>query len=596
MLSRFAIEPIPHLVARLNEVKRVKKLFDKKDERKGQNNDEANQRRSTAFRRFKMPNKLKVEKKSKSKSKLILVRKVKKRKFNDVLESSHVWSAKRMKMDRISWFGTTIATRSANRHPKAAVRLTLDSCGLHDASYEKWVELSYVNENILNRVWKLIFDPDNIPSVTDVTLQRFVIHGDSFPFKPICPVRIQYVKDVKKVRLGMHGSCLNDAKNAVRKAIVDSGGEKEISLKDLDVYTFLLIGPKNDTAFTRTLNSLTENSSTCNVNEESTDGKVWCPYAWEEMAPEKFEKYFFGQEFGNMLAYGKQSLVPVQNLTAVNRSVNSHHVRSSPILVCLDFIIGQKQRLSVSAKMILITQGEDAKRFWRIMSKYSSCCLGVTDMEKLYLTQRIPSFPRDYPDTESCCKYWLNLNDLDTQKHLKLPKSKRGSDKSPVYSPDWRLVLQDSVDSGIIVARGWHNIIDFFDIDNDLQSVPNLLVRISLISPRLSRFGARISPLATICLPLQEDYEPFAASKHWSPPKKGAERQAIGIISSAHSMANESFGIGHISMEGMQLLLRDAKRFERKKLKTDLFVLIRTDVSSVQGNFQWGVAFLTVMS
>jgi hypothetical protein len=132
----------------------------------------------------------------------------------------------------------------------------------------------------------------------------------------------------------------------------------------------------------------------------------------------------------------------------------------------------------------------------------------------------------------------------------------------------------------------------FFEDDADQHEIPivNLLCRVKLVSPKLSKFGCRIRENDWICAPSQEDYERFCDG-HVN-ISASTTRKVLGVVSSARCcVSNEIAGLGHISVHGLVDLLGAARHYKRKFVQRCIFVLIRRPFGP--GSL-WGAAFLSV--
>jgi len=595
MLSRLAIEPIPHLAERLNDVKRVSKLA------KAWGYTGEKQRRSASYRRFIMPVRLRLglDKKKNTKdikARSVVVRKVKKREIPNALEASHVWAAKRMKMEQKSWFGTSEASRMALRATEATVERALKGSGVHDLSYEDWFEIQAESNEDMTQVLSSLFDADDIPTATELSGTRYVMHfADSFPADPIGPVRILFRSETT-VWISIHRFCSPQAMEALMAAIEEMQSNDETKVRRLEsVYAFLVIGPDRDKV-TATLGKLNENRGDDGGAVKADH--VLCPISGTQMPHKAFDVYFFGNDFGHALTYGDKSLLR----QAQSRSTkNEYRVETSAVQAEeFDFSLGVKQSLRVPCRLVMIEEPNSKclRPVWTRLARAASTALGALDMEHLMIRARVPSFPRDFPDTSAYEAYWNHRCVHAQDEFLMRPKSKRGTTKHGPFRPEWAQVTGIDGDQGpIAVARGWHNVSFFFGPDSrDSELHPNLVVRVTLLSPRSKKFGARLRDHSLICLPTPDDYTAFcaASAKKWEGPSRTDTRDVLGLVSSSQVGPDESQGIGHITVSGLLRLLSQAEREGWKMKRKHLFVLIRDDSCPENGIHNWGVAFMSV--
>ena len=204
MLSRAGIDALAHFTERVNDVKRIAR--DSKEWGK-----EKSARRTTGHRRYIMPWRLRKVNFGKVTNK---PRKAKKRVLIGVLPASHVWSAKRMKMDRQNWFETVQAQRSCLKAPKANIRIAYKNCAVHDASYEKWCMIRGSADDIKLLLTGL-FDDSLEEFPTDLTGTKYVIHAfKSFPSNPISPVRLLH-ESMTEIRICFHEAVSAPVKQAL---------------------------------------------------------------------------------------------------------------------------------------------------------------------------------------------------------------------------------------------------------------------------------------------------------------------------------------------------------------------------------------------
>eukprot|EP01132_Coremiostelium_polycephalum_P002765 gene2765-3439_t len=84
--------------------------------------------------------------------------------------------------------------------------------------------------------------------------------------------------------------------------------------------------------------------------------------------------------------------------------------------------------------------------FWMSLIYTGAWPIGLEERDRFLLEQGIPSFPRDYPDSNSNLIYFKNIKEEETKEYEKRPKGKRPNYLnngifSP-FSPDWEWILQ----------------------------------------------------------------------------------------------------------------------------------------------------------
>lgn len=560
MLTRQGIAPLEYIAGRISDVKRVSKLAANWGVAKAPN------RRTSSFKRYRMswrqrslPGRV---------AKAVVVRKAKKRVLANVLPASHTYLAKRMRMTvgRESWFGTRIGLHSRSRGVESLLAMCRDGLSvLRDVSHEQWFAISTDDEGLLTATLQRLFDPNMEASefaTNDLTCTDRMVHEvDAFPSKPLCPVRFWRVSR-HLVRLAVHPF----AAELFWQSLL-SVQSPALHVQRLAQWsTFLVLGKD------------------CRQVCEEEVGMVpqtllplCCPLTNKPMASEEaFAKYFFGKQFGAQLQHELISLDSGVRPASASSSVPTkpHHR--------LDFVLGRKKHTQLAACLVVVEEPAAAKHtFLRLAKRVSTACVGQREFDHLSTYLRIPSFPRDYPDTAAHEAFWNAHAAVSSAQWHGLPKSKRGSGEEPQWVPNFDGEKEDEEEE-VVVVRGWNYIKDFLDAPVD--QLPNVWLRVFVTAPRSSTLGPRFSTLASLYLPTSDDYDGFVRG---SKPERGeGDRVRLGQLSSVRRCKSECVGVGHVLLSHYVQLVRDCA--VRRNHFRSLFVLVGGNEGEL------GAAFLTL--
>ncbi|KAH9261208.1 hypothetical protein BASA81_000912 [Batrachochytrium salamandrivorans] len=526
MLTRQGIAPLEHIAGRIADVKRVSKLVTNWGVAKSPN------RRTSSFKRYKMS--WRQRSKLGRKAKAVVVRKAKKRLLGNVLPASHTYLSKRMRMtDRSeSWFGTRTGLHSRSRGVESLLTLCRDgSTVLRDVSHEHWFAISIpsasANDGLLTATLQRLFDPNMEAEEferNELTCTDMIVHEvDAFPSRPLCPVRFWRVSK-HLVRIAVHSFAAELFWKSL--LVVQS---PTVHVQRLVLWsTFLVLGKHCN--------------QVCEVSKPPTPlplpSVLCCPLTNKSMASEEaFSKYFFSKQFGAQLQHELISLD--SNVQSITMSLST----PADDYYKLDFMLGRKKQTQLPACLVVVGQPAVAKlAFLRLAKRVTTACVGHKEFDLLSTYLRIPSFPRDYPDTEAHKRFWDAHALVSSTQWNRLPKSKRGSHVEPQWIPNF--VSQASSpddDEDMVVVRGWNYIKDFLDSPID-QCPQNVWLRAFVTAPRSNKFGPRFSTLASMYLPTCADYDGFVRG---SKPERNRDRTRLGQLSSVRRCKSECVGIGH---------------------------------------------------
>lgn len=406
---------------------------------------------------------------------------------------------------------------------KFMVKRAWEGCVMHDTSYESWYSIKGPTVEDLRQVLNALFDPI-VSLKTDLSGCRFLMYEfEQFPMGCLGPVRLVVVSELE-IHLAVSECIRVMAEDSLGKAIENS----VCCFAKLPIaYSILLVG-KGATQILQTWKTNTPPQSFY-LGDDSVNSEC-----------------HFRERFVNTSPPGEcESVAPHQEL---------------------HFQLGLKKHRTLEACLLLFPDPSNAQAVWK---KLASTCgglvLGHHDMEKLMTFLHLPSFPRDYLETEVCCAYW---------------KAKHDGTHQAEYFPE--MLMFDRFENRV-VPREWHYIQDFFSGEQMGENMDHVFLPVVLRGPT-RKLGWRFSDMCDVLLPTNDDYEAFLRRKLPASPES---REVIGTITSSWLDSHGNHGVGVVSAQGF-LRLQHAcasRRYQKRKL----FVLVRKNESI-------GCAFLSVQS
>lgn len=534
-MLRSALDPISELRERFEDVKKV--LVDVP--KLGQ--PEAAQRRTSSFKTSK-----RALKSQKSKSTELV---------------SLKWAQKRVRVERDIWDGSALPKSSG--YSQRAIEDALQSKGIiHDASYEQWFELHVDQENSLAMIWESLLDPSVVLAEEEVTGDIVLYEHQCFPEKPICPIRLIKVDDLT-VHISAHNSCSGRVEEAIRMAAASI----TYQLQKLAYYSFLAFG----VSVHKWVEQVTlEPSSQATTQNFDKSAIFVCPFSKKTLHRESLEDHFFSQELGSTLSYDSQCTIFDEEKPS--GSTNSR-LRANVRKYC--FVLGRKARLNLQCALIVTSNRCQAHCFWHELMREKWVWIGLSDLEYLYARLRVPSFPRDFPDTLAYSQYWTSFRENYDQHILKRPSGKRQLMSSSSCYPSFDGVFGIANAASLRIIRSWQYAEVFFsdDFTPDELDIDDLLLPVTVVAPRSRKSGVKFNAGFSIYLANESDYKAFTTEGRMV-FNEHTDRRKIGTITSVHRSATETYGLGFISVRGLLQLLHDAREQNRKRQRSKLLILI----------------------
>jgi hypothetical protein len=466
------------------------------------------------------------------------------------LSASHAWTSRRMVMQ--PRFGIRMAARTSSMSLDAVLRIATTGCVLHDASYVRWLCVQGPREAVLDCL-ETHLDPSlgRLQPAPGQRLGPFMVHrAGAFPQGALAPVHVAFAAAPVRAKLGDDGEERVMLRVAVHCSMLPALLE-ELS-RSLppgaaaacapESHTFSLIGPSAD----------------------AVADAVLRPAAPAAAQPAFLEDAFF------------DGALDVDQLLARCPAAPASHASAGGAGVMRYPRAGTKT-LQLGRGLDLVVEGTKAARaLWQRLVLQGAVCAGLDDVEHLHAAMRVPTFPRDYPDSAASEEFWRQADAEAERRWASRPPSKRGAAVRPAASPDWRALLsgKDGDCAEWVVARGWTHVSAFLRPDtfasDEAAPFPGLLLRVVVTGPRMRR--AAFGPASGLHVASDADYERFARGEPLDPA--AARRALVGFVTSAYQGRS---GVGLVSGHGWARLLLGAQTRKNKR-KRLLVVFSRGEV------------------
>eukprot|EP00002_Diphylleia_rotans_P016122 TRINITY_DN3132_c0_g1_i5.p1 TRINITY_DN3132_c0_g1~~TRINITY_DN3132_c0_g1_i5.p1 ORF type:complete len:686 (-),score=89.81 TRINITY_DN3132_c0_g1_i5:113-2170(-) len=452
-----------------------------------------------------------------------LVKEYLRRQKNGKWLETHIWHAKRMFM-AVRW-GYKIAMKPTLKIYRVSYRHTSHGCTIYDASYYNVFELCGPETSIISLLRRLC--PSSFCAFAAKSYLNgarsgrcHLYHPEKYPFQLICPVQFLWRPpqdgENRLLWLMIHPSAVSELSSVIESLLVHDGDVK-LTVRENHLVRFELRGQRStlmlqnclqhqiDTRDAHTQQFWEYFTKTANPNclpeglviaSNVRDPRLKMPNTRtlrEKSQPNQPRKLTRGPDDNHVsvlmsdsiphgLAQGKlwdederKELVRLRTPQELLRKKKAQHafsIRYAPepsekLLPIL--MIQNKGGLSrgYGGGWDLLLPAGYAHMFWKAFVFSGAIPIGLQERRAQLFEQGFPSFPEDYPDTNS---YLMDENELGRDRKVKAllrPKSKRMNFQKigikSIYKVDWGLIIphiagadkmsdnEDTVDHDVIL-------------------------------------------------------------------------------------------------------------------------------------------------
>jgi ribonuclease P/MRP protein subunit POP1 len=432
---------------------------------------------------LKDPTPPKLSRKARRKPKRLLANILKTKGSSKWLET-HIWHAKRMKM--IDRWGMRLALHPNQKGIRFAYKSVKHESMIHDKSYQKIIEITGEDEVIGNAL-KEIADPTVMSFTAGAYLSGkkqglMMLHEKGkFPFKTVARVSFLWKPEQEKDRT-LWIWVNNDSYKKVFTLLVNTinGNNKEVELKPVKIgntritplfqdlirfefsgprshailSTCLTLSPKNSDSHKLWTKYLNMNSPTCFppsvvIGLEIEDPRICFPKLMKkrqeqdpivenldelQIWPDGVQKSdIWSQQIRQKCLNERKSNSEINILRSKNMIPGTPLIPDIkdikiPVLLIKRDTLGQHSSRDYSEQLSgwdLIAPKGFAMSLWNLFFYAGIRVGGLLETHHSYYECGLPSYPVDYPESESFLKLVEEQSRLDFSKYKRTPKSKR---------------------------------------------------------------------------------------------------------------------------------------------------------------------------